>query len=248
MNIKEYYSGLAEIWGDSAQCSMEDTYTRDKEVSEIIKAITYHTGKGKESVLEIGCGNGYTAERVSNTLNIRMAAVDFCKDLVTIAKQRLCNVVFQEMDVTNLIFRNELYDIVYTERCLINLPDWETQKRALDEIYRVLKPGGVYIMLEAFTDGLDNLNGARNAVGLPNISQPEHNVFFVPELVNGYARNKFDILVRDSFLSSYYFGSRVLYPALSKKIEYNNKFNEFFSEMCPVGNFSYIQMYVLRKL
>ena len=54
----------------------------------------------------------------------------------------------------------------------------------------------------------------------------------------------------ENFLSTYYFGSRVLYAALiegKKDIIYDNKFIEFFTYLPAYGNYSYIQMLIFRK-
>ena len=55
----------------------------------------------------------------------------------------------------------------------------------------------------------------------------------------------------DNFLSSYYYGSRVLYPSLiegKSPIKYNNKFIEFFTLIPNIGNYSPIQACILQKI
>src|SRR6185295_9654873 len=88
------------------------------------------------------------------------------------------NATFSQGDVRELSFEKESVDIVYTERCLINLLTWEDQQKALKEINRVLKKGGFYFMVESFTDGFDNLNKARRELGLDSIPVAHHNLYF----------------------------------------------------------------------
>jgi len=112
-------------------------------------------------------------------------------------------------------------------------------------------------MLEMFEDGLNELNGARKAVGLERTPPPWHNRFLKKRELEKYVKGKFDNALRkssgvayDTFLSSYFFGSRVLYPALiqgKREIEYNNKFVQFFSGSPPFGNYSPIQLCILQK-
>jgi ubiquinone/menaquinone biosynthesis C-methylase UbiE len=247
-SVIDHYRALAEDHGPSPELSMRDRYVRDAEIREITKVIQENDIKNPR-ILEVGCGNGYTAEKISNDLWILIDGIDFCEDLIEIANNRNCACTFDVDDVKQLHIPNNLYDIVYSERCLINLLDPNDQMDALAEIHRVLKPGGIYIMVEAFTDGLNNLNTARNDIGLPAIQMPYHNLFFDKDQFLRFIKGKFEITNQNqNFLSSYYFGSRVLYPALTNVVRYNTKFAEFFTYLGPIGNYSYIQVYVLKKI
>ena len=262
--IKAHYIREAEEFGDSKQATMRDTNIRDKEVEKIIECLNALKAYFKNpKTLEIGCGNGYTAEQIARQSDVEsLVCIDFCDDFIKIAKKRnLKNVTFKIGDVLNLEFGDASFDIIYTERCLINLESWEKQQKALNEIRRVLKAGGAFLMIEAFTDGLDNLNKARKTVGLDAIAQPYHDLYFNKEKFSQFIRGKFETFSiahtdfvsgnYENFLSSYYFGSRVLYPALiagKKELVYNNKFVEFFRYLPGYGNFSPVQMFIFTKL
>jgi ubiquinone/menaquinone biosynthesis C-methylase UbiE len=261
--IKNHYKNQAKTWGSSKQSTMPDVFVRDKEVEKLITIISaskkYITGKA--NVLEVGCGNGYTAEQIVKSLDLNLTGIDFCEDFISLAKKRdFGRAIFSVGNVLELNFENNSFDIVFTERCLINLESWEDQMRGINEIHRVLKPGGFFIMLEAFKDGLNNLNAARKVLGLEEIPEPFHNIYFDKEKILDFMNSNFvriseknsdfSLCVEENFLSSYYFGSRVLYPALvenKKEIVYNNKFIEFFSFMHPYGNYSYVQLLVFNK-
>jgi len=254
--IKKHYKEQAEKYGTSKQMSMKDTNTRDMEVEEIIKYLRIiKTNYRNPKILEIGCGNGYTAGEINEKLNLGLIGIDFSEDLIRIAKSRkLDGVEFIVGNVLNMQFPDETFDIVFTERCLINLDSWKKQQKALNEIRRVLKVGGGFLMIEAFTDGLDNLNEARKVVGLDTIPQPFHNLYFDKLQFLQFIKGKFEKHVNlsssENFLSSYYFGSRVLYPALiagKKEVIYNNKFVEFFKYLSSYGNYSPIQLFALKK-
>lgn len=142
--IKKHYKEQANKYSISKQMSMKDINTRDTEVEEIIKYLrilkTYYNSP---KILEIGCGNGYTAEKINEKLNLGLTSIDFSEDLIRIAKSRKFDgVEFMVGDVLNLQFHDETFDIVFTERCLINLDSLRKQQKALDEIWRVLKRGG----------------------------------------------------------------------------------------------------------
>lgn len=258
--IKEYYIDRARKFGDSKRATMGDDNIRDKEIEKLIDGFVLLSYFKNSRILEVGCGNGYVAEQISNQLGVKLTCIDFCEELIEIAKNRnLENVDFKVGNALNLDFDDASFDFVFTERCLINLDSWEKQKVALNEIRRVLRVGGGFLMIEAFTDGLDNLNKAREEAGLDPIKQPYWDLFFDKGEFLKFIKGKFvDASLLDfsgekyrNFLSSYYFGSRVLYPALvagKKEVIYNTKFVEFFRYLPAYGNYSPVQMFILEKI
>jgi ubiquinone/menaquinone biosynthesis C-methylase UbiE len=257
--IREHYRKVAEAHGDSPRSSMEDDTVREKEL-EWITGYFRHLQKTQASlrVLDLGCGNGYALGRLA--LEARagdtFCGLDFSPELLEIARRRgLKNCVLDRGDARALQFGDNEFNFVYTERCLINILDWEGQAQALREIARVLKPGGSYLMIECFTDGLANNNKARAECGLKAIDAAYHNLYFEPEKFATAIAPIFDRVSDESefplpanFLSSHYFVSRVLYPALTRgEVVRNSEVAKFFSFLPPVGNYSPIQAHVLRK-
>ncbi|MBS3165658.1 class I SAM-dependent methyltransferase [Candidatus Woesearchaeota archaeon] len=255
--VKKHYQKQAEELGASKQSTMKDIFIRDREIDELIasiKRLNMHFND-YPLILELGCGNGYLAEQIEKQLSNKLVGIDFSDELLLIAKNRnLKNSRFESGDVTKLDFPDNSFNIIITERCLINLDSWESQKKSLEEIRRVLKPGGFFIMMEAFTDGWDNLNQAREVVSLAPIPQPFHNRFFDKTMFQVFIKDKFELAdfgQKYNFLSSYYFGARVIYPSLmdkKKEIIYNNKFVEFFDNLPPYGNYGSIQLFILKKM
>lgn len=260
-SVRDHYAKQAKKWGDSKLSTMEDANIRDKEVEKILAALRGLKDRLKNpAVLEVGCGNGYTAEQIIKELGLPLTCIDFSEELLALARRRrLANVSFSQGDVRYLEFKDDAFDMVFTERCLINLDSWEKQKKALAEVRRVLKPGALFLMIEAFTDGWGNLNKAREDVGLASIPQPFHNVFFDKQKFLRFINGKFqrtsegeeDPQESEHFLSTYYFGSRVLYPALingKKELVFNNKFVEFFRHLPSYGQYGSVQSFFLRKV
>jgi ubiquinone/menaquinone biosynthesis C-methylase UbiE len=251
--IQRYYKKQAEKFSTDGRSTISDMNTRNLEIEALLKYI-----KDNKKVLEIGCGNGYTAKKIIQNKKIDLYGTDISEDLIKIAKKQDLKgskgkVIFKEGNATKLDFSDALFDVVFTERCLINLITWENQKKSLQEIHRVLKMGGILIMLEAFTDGWQNMNMAREEFGLEAILQPDHNLFFEKNKFFDFIKNKFSFVEEDNFLSSYYFGSRVLYPALLKlssggQPHYDSAFNSFFSKMPALGNHSGIKIIILKKI
>jgi len=210
--------------------------------------------------LEIGCGNGYLLEKLRTRFpDVGLTGVDYSPDMVALAAQRsIENCRVHRADIGALEFEDASIDFVASERCIINLLERDAQYKAINELHRVLKPGGLMILVESFTDGLENLNRARNELGLPGNVVPHHNLWFDKTDFLATAGKVFDLVSNEeltreglstsNFLSSHYFMSRVVYPSVSKgEVLYNSEFVKFFKFLPPIGNFSPIQLFVLRK-
>lgn len=257
--VRKHYKEQASKWGDSASSTMEDEVIRERE-TELITHFINIFSKKKPKIADIGCGNGYTLGVLKSKFHAcKYWGVDFSEELINIAKNRnLANCEFIENSVCSLDFDDNFFDVVYTQRCLINILNWEEQKKALNEIHRVIKPNGYYLMIECFTDGLLNNNRARTECGLSELKEAKHNKYFEKELFFRTVRGKFTImepkqldvsLPTFNFLSSHYFIARVLHALITKGEQVKNtEFVSFFSYLPPIGNYSPIQAYILRKV
>ncbi len=103
--------------------------------------IDYDSLKGKK-VLDIGCGAGWSTEQFVRT-GSEVTAIDLTPKAVEITKRRfeLYNLpgTILEADAENLPFPDNHFDFVLAWGVLMHTPDTE---KAVDEIWRVLKPGG----------------------------------------------------------------------------------------------------------
>jgi SAM-dependent methyltransferase len=259
--IRAHYKAVAEKHGASPRSSMEDEFVRSKEIECIVNFCRFVKEEAQHplKVLELGCGNGYALETLSSLDGTdQFWGVDFSEELLSIARKRqLPNCVFRREDARALGAELQLFDCVYTERCLINILEPGEQLEALRQIAKVLKPNAYYLMIEGFADGLRNYNRARSECGLPEVKEALHNKNFEKDkffagigdlftLVDGSQLGKHSIA--SNFLSSHYFVSRVLYPAMTKgEVVRNSEVAKFFSFLPPMGNYSTIQAYVLRK-
>lgn len=71
--------------------------------------------------------------------------VDFSTEMLKIAKAKFININFIEADCTNLPFESDYFNL-----CIISfgLRNIEEMEKAIKEIYRVLKKGGIFINLD----------------------------------------------------------------------------------------------------
>ena len=110
------------------------------------RMIRFDAYKGKR-LLEIGCGLGTDLLQFARA-GAQVTGIDLTPASVDLARKRfsLYGIPgdFQVADAENLPFPDESFDVVYSFGVLHHTPD--TQK-AIDEAYRVLKPGGGIILM-----------------------------------------------------------------------------------------------------
>jgi arsenite methyltransferase len=125
--------------------------------------LNLHNWRGDEDVLDVGCGRGLLLAGVAKRIaalngtghatgidvwsNVDMggnsaAATQHNLDLEGVAS--LCTLISQPaQDVT---FADSTFDLIVSNLCIHNIYDPPTRRRALDQIVRVLKPGGVALI------------------------------------------------------------------------------------------------------
>ena len=135
-------------------------------------------------------------------------------------------------DVKNILNISGSFDLIYTERTLINLQTWEEQRQAIVDIGALLKPGGLYLMCECFKGGLLDINKLRTAIDLPPISSPWHNRYLDENQVLSSLCSIPGLILEDrvDYSANYYFLSRVVqaYAAAQSgaEIDYNSPINQ----------------------
>ena len=104
------------------------------------------------NVLELACGSGQLTFRLAETVG-HWEATDFSERMVAEAAKRphLQNLQFAVRDATNLPYPDHSFDAVLIANALHIMPEPD---RALREIRRVLKPGGI-LLAPTFIWGTD---------------------------------------------------------------------------------------------
>lgn len=249
-DIAKLYESEARKHGAEGTSTIQDMRTRRLEMQAL-----FSYARDNLKLLEVGCGNGYVAEALVREFQVELDAFDFSHHLVAIAQGRDIRnakgvVRFYQGDVLNLDAVSA-YDLIFSERCLQNLGAWDDQKKGLANIASALKPSGEYIMLECFWTGLNNLNAARQEVGLKAIPESWHNRFFVEDDTKEYMHSIGCRYVdQNCFLSGYYFGSRVLLPAIMPKdreVSSKSILNDYFCALPAAGDFSPMKILRFRK-
>lgn len=248
---------ILNFWNERARLG-EQAGTNDMVMKELeMRCLASHVRDGL-SVLEIGCGNGLTAIDLARRYTVAIDAFDFSPDMITAAQQRLQpevlkgRVAFAVGDVRSLARERNDYDLAYSERVLINLPDWPSQAEAIKAVLSRLKIGGYYLMLENSRDGLDAVNQMRTTVGLEKIDPPWHNRYLRETEVHELQIDGVKLQKVEAIGSTYYFISRVINAWQAKQRNetprYDAPINQLALLLPPVGDFGQTKLWVWERL
>jgi len=245
-----------EFWNNRASLgSMAGT--RDLIAKQLeIEAIVRHVKDGM-TILDAGCGNGITAMTLASVFNVDITGIDFSAKLIDSAQSAksvsefVGKVDFMVCDLAilphALDFIADKYDLIYTERAIINLTNWNIQKRVIESLGHMLTPNGTYLMCECSQDGLRRLNALRLKVDLPVIAPPQHDRYLRDDEL---ATVDLDLAWVEDFSSTYYFLSRVVnaWQAMQLGVEpsYDAPVNKLALSLPPMGNVGQVKLWAWR--
>jgi ubiquinone/menaquinone biosynthesis C-methylase UbiE len=250
--IKHFWDQQAEKLGSDPLATTHDRLLRDLEVAAILKYIP----KKKCKVVDIGCGNGFNTFAYAKARSSEFLGVDYSEKMISHANKALKKnklkgkLAFQTGNVLDLHFKKSSFDIVTTGRCLINMVSLQDQKKALKEIYRILKKGGKAILCEGTQQGFGRVNEFRKLAGLPLMPYHWHNIYLDEIKLVPFMKRYFKVLSIDSFASTYYLASRLFNAVAAKnpaKPDYFSKINKVAVKLPAIGDCSPLKIFYLEK-
>ncbi len=270
--IEQHYQDVAKEHGLSAASTMSDEITRDLEtdaitqfVGESLRLRQIEGSSGKATIMDVGCGNGYTLDVLSNKYpDQNYVGIEKSDELRSLASSRFVennNVKIFEGDIRDKDFAKTITaDILISQRVLVNLLEKDDQKLALHNIINAVnspnswRSGGTLLFVECFLSPLARLNDARSEFDLQPISPAHHNLYLpddffeIPRLKPLQTDRLF---TPPHFLSTHYYVTRVLHPIFThdKPFKRNSEFVRFFSYALNqnAGDYSPLKLYMFEK-
>lgn len=249
-----HWEKKAKKFKSSSDVSWEDKLMMGLEVNAISALI-----KPGSLVLDAGCSNGASTFEIAEKTQAKVRAFDYSESAVSIAREQQVqrdpagNILFSQGNILNIDEQDNVFDEAYTIRVIINLTSWRLQQKAILQVHRVLKPGGIYLMSEAFKGSLAKLNVLRNLAGLKTLNEPDFNLYLQEEDVEAFLEPHFKIEAVHRFSSIYYVGSRFVRYLTMKpddKDSFDNAINRYFANFQETensGDFGIQKLYMLRK-
>jgi ubiquinone/menaquinone biosynthesis C-methylase UbiE len=138
---------------------MEKQFVNRKKKSEMnIKkldlALEYVDMEKIKTVLEIGCGIGFVSHYLAEKYNFIVYGTDYDVEQIQIANNmqpKIDRLSFQVEDAAKLSFGDASIDLVLSQNVFHHIPNWEN---AVQEITRVLSPGGYLVWLDLTFPGI----------------------------------------------------------------------------------------------
>lgn len=250
--VRKYWDERAAA-DSSAQSTTQDFYLREIEFRVIRELVRRHD---PARVMDAGCGDARTTARLAAEFRrVQFIGGDFSAAMVRNARTNIDRAGIDNLDVMLCDVSRALpvaqLDMVYSTRCLINLPTWELQKTALKSIADAIVSGGCYVMIENFIEGHESFNRVRRDFDLPEIAVREHNLFFNRPALLEFAKNYYEILEEVNISSSYYLGSRIVYSKLCLEQgiapDYLDAHHKYAARLPFCGEFGPVRMICMRK-
>lgn len=111
----------------------------------LAQQIKEKTGKVQGVCLDLGCGGGHLGLCMAKITKMKIVLLDILPEAVAIAQIRSIRWGLSDRvkallgDVQHIPVADDTYDLIISRG---SLWFWEDQKKALEEIYRILRPGG----------------------------------------------------------------------------------------------------------
>lgn len=265
-DIHSHWTDWSKTYGDSLRATTKTGTAKILEINAIWRKLCAEDGL--KSVLEVGCGNGVNCVELARRLpQHTFDGVDFVDEMVSSAQTRATEnnlsdrVRFFEGNVLKL---NEVdglvdqYDVIFSDRCLINLNTTDLQIEAIDKLAARVKPGGLLLMIENSQQTYDQQNELRTLLELPARTPAEFNLFFDEDRIRPALQSSSLVLEEaEDFISLHDILLYVLVPAINGgEVDYDHpivhaatKLSEAASinEMGDFGKFGQNRLFVCRK-
>lgn len=272
MDLKEIENHWRE-WskaGVDLRATTKTNTIKALEVDALARAIARHgtNNNAAARVLEAGCGNGQNCVALAKLFpNLEFDGFDYIEKMVSSARELANQAGVSErtkFSMGNLleIFSSDIrgpYDVIFTDRAIINLNTEELQFKAIKSLCSLVRPGGVLLILENFVETYARQNDCREILGLDRRVPADFNTFLNGERMEAFIRNLgMELLAIEDFGSLHDLMLYVLLPSINQgKIEYDHPLVSAAAKLSvrlteesanTFGSFGQNRLFIFRKL
>jgi len=149
--MMKFFKRFKDLGIEGAKAKYYDKMTREHRIAEMkeqAKEAAKYIKEG-DSVLEIAPGAGYLSIELSKLGKYKITGMDISKDLVEIctknAEEASVEIDFQQGNVSNMPFNANMFNFII---CVLAFKNFKEPLKAIQEMYRVLKPGGTALVMD----------------------------------------------------------------------------------------------------
>jgi ubiquinone/menaquinone biosynthesis C-methylase UbiE len=253
---KQHYDKVAVNHGLSALSSIKDHHIREAELKYINFCLETYGHQGK-SLIDLGHGNGHTLKTIREKYeSIDLYGIEYHEKMYQLScEQNIENCTLWHDDmISTEVLKKQKFDFILTERSLVNILNLKNRPKVCEQIYHGLKPGGLFIMIESFSETWIKMNEARNEFQLEAIPISHHNKYLNEDTIKIFKKKGFEEIEHSfgrHYLSTHFYITRVWHPSIrqSNAPMDNSHFSKFFTKALPpsIGEYSPIQFRLFKK-
>jgi len=227
-DVRKHWTESAVEHGAALQATTKTWTAKTLEIDALARRFADVLGgaDSRGAVLEMGCGNGVNCLELAKSFpNLAFDGVDYVPEMVTGAEEnraaspaadRVRFFVGDAIGAGTIDGLEAEYDVVFTDRCLINLDKLDLQKQAIAALAAKVRPGGHLLMIENSTTTYNRQNHYRELLGLEPRTPATFNLFFDEDEIRSYiASIDLELVDVEDFISLHDLALYVLVPAIN---------------------------------
>lgn len=197
-DIQQHWQNWARSYGKDLRATTKGRTAKMIEIAAIgrvVERARQEFGRPLR-ILEVGCGNGFNCSWVAQTFSdCQVIGLDYIPEMIDAARlrqaedgiddTRLSYLVGNAVELDNV---SGPFDLIFTDRCLINLNSWDLQSQAYRLMAKLLGPRGYLATIENSTEARARQNDLRLVNGLSDRPIDSFNTFIADGRFEALAR------------------------------------------------------------
>lgn len=142
MKEKEIENKIIHRFDEFCSIFPEEINSYDFRVKAVLEFLG---GPSNKKILDLGCGKGRFSRKIKDYGFLNIIGVDPSIELIKIAEKNNKDIKFIQASATGMPFKNNEFDFLICVETLEQIPNTE---KAIQEMARVLKPGGKVLVID----------------------------------------------------------------------------------------------------